>query len=983
MYDYSDITDMFKKKEKSKSGTVFTVVDFSHNTEHDNDPEDIIKFYKGYSSALYNKNKSEWNKHPIFTVGEKVNRKDDTLPLITEMQFQFSDKNKRNELNEQIETEQFAQNIISIHQKLIKEFFIISYDEMEYICVVCKSRLIRNGDNIIFRARFQFPYCVVKRDFLSHTFRKRLFQELEKLDTDDLFHLSCVSPDDEDDNEWNNYLLPTRDVYPLIGSSDKVDLPPVTFESIWGYDTAEEEIEELDLRDCYSIKTHSLFDEKYIGDEDVSFEEFEDEYEISGIGVPIFLSLFFYNKMSDLKPQFLSPSLRDGGEKEGEGGSVSGKEEILSTVSGSLEKSEDEYDAITDFEMFIDLVECLASKRFNTEMYMFDIGKCLFNCFQGGYDGLKWWIKYTNEKSTKYNEDFCHEHYPSFGDENFITVKTIGWYAKEDNFELYQQWHEKYCLPKMKLAISRETFPQVLVAQAFHRFFWLDYIYTGGKARDWYRFRNNRLNAISEESIRRDITEKFIPCFDRFRNQYMLEKINLSDKVGSSKKAAEDARDFEKTIKVIGQLIDRLLSQHYRSSIMMTIREYFEDSQFFDKIDINPNLLGAFNCVIELTPTGAFTRTGKPEDYITKKMGVSYSSEYDYNHRNVKDALKYLRQVFPEKSIFEFVLKDNAAMLYGKNVEKTFRCYIGDTNGSKSIYQAIHKKMFGDYYKDLPNEFYSGTRSNPSGPTPELAQLSGARVVYSTEPDAGLNFRGDKIKLITGSDSQFGRGCKENGGSINPSYNAIMVMNRIPNISNLDEATKERFGMFPFEGRWVRDEEDIGVPEEFEEQIKQKLYRMDKRFEKNIPRLAMGFLWLAVENYAKYMREGNKRPPYMKKFMKDHWKANDPYLCYIDEHIIKKEKQKECSKCDGDDCKRCKDGYITVPDTDHGLRSKDIYPMFKKWLRKGDHNMRAPTQGQFTKDMSTRDKLGKQVKWVWQGYALRADESDEEDSDEE
>lgn len=975
MYDYSDITEMFNKKHHDRSKkSVFTIVDFSSNVEMDNMPEDIIRFYKGYSVALYNKDKTEWNKPPVFSLGEKVG-KDDIIPLITEMKFEFSDKNKKNELSEQIDTDKFSKEIIHIHQKLIKEFFIIGFDELEYIGVVCKSKLIRKNDTIVLKVRFQFPYCKLHRNFLTHTFRKRLLEELEKLDTDDLFHLSCITShkEDEYDNEWEYFLQPTRDVYALTGSSDDVSLPPISFESIWSYDTSEDEPEELELTDSYSIKTHTFFDEKYLGDEQVSFEEFEDDFEISYIGMPIFLSIFFYDKIGDLKPDYavMKSSVKE--ERI--------KDDMTSTVS---EKGEDEYDNITDFEIFLELIECLSKKRFDSEIYVLDIGKCLFNCFEGGYEGLEWWIKYVKEKSSKFDEDFCHENYPDLGDNNFITIKTIGWYAREDNLEQYQSWHEKYCKPKMRLAISRDTFPQVLVAQAFHRFFWLDYIYTGGRQKDWYRFKNHRLNVISEESIRRDITEKFIPCFDRFRNQYMLEKININDKMGVSEKAKRMTADFEKTIKMIGQLIDRLLSQHYRSSIMMTIREYFEDSQFYEKIDINPNLVGCFNCIIELTQNDAFPRSGKPEDYVTKKMGVSYCSEYDYNHKNVKDSLKYMRQVFPEPSIFEFQLKDNSALLYGKNTEKSLRCDIGDTNGSKSIFQAIHKKEFGDYYKDLPNEYYSGVRTNQSGPSPELAQLSGARVVYSTEPDAGLNFRGDKIKLITGGDSQFGRGCKENGGSINPSYNAIVVMNRIPNISNLDEATKERFCMVPFEGRWVREEEDIEVPETYEEQVKQKLYRMDKRFEKNIPRLAMGFLWLAVNNYGRYMREGNKRPEYMKKFMREHWKSNDPYLCFIEEHIIKKEVQKLCDNCSGSEngCKRCNLGYISVPDTQYGLRSKELFPIFKKWLRKGEHSIKHPTPGQFTKDMSTRDKLGKQVKWRWEGYALRADESDEE-SDEE
>jgi phage/plasmid-associated DNA primase len=971
MWDYTDLTKMFKN---TKTKSVFEAQDFIDKSIHNIPSEGIVKFYKGYSLALYNKNKSEWNEPPIFSLGESLG-KSDSIPLITEFQFTFSDKNKKNALDEQMDNEDFAKQIIEVHHRLIKEFFIIDFKQSEFLAVVCKSKLVRNGPKIILRVRFQFPYCRCPVKLMEGKMRIRLLELLEELDTDSIFYSSTLTEDT--DNEWENYILPVRKVYPLLGSTDDKKIPPIMYDGIYGIEE-DGKIVEFDLSEAYSLTTHGLLTEKYIGDEEINFDDYEDDYEISLIGLPIFLSLFF--GQNKCKPRYKEELEEDKFEDEDI------QEFSSQSVISNSEKIADEYNDISDYEIFIELVECLSPKRFNTEIYLMDIGKCLFNCFEGSFEGLQNWINHTEEKSTKFDSSFCHENYPSFGDGNHITIKTIGWYAREDNIRQYKIWHEKFCLPKMEQTITRDSFPHVLVAQAFYRFFWLDFIYAGGKYKKWYRFRQHRLMEISDdEAIRRDITEKFIPCFDEFRNQYTEQKVSVSRKLGSSERAKSMSRDFENTIKRIGMLIDKLLSDGYRGALLRTIREYFLEDGFYDKIDTNPSLLGVTNCVIELTGSGGFARTGKPEDYITKRLGVSYSSEYDYNHKNVKDVLKYLRQVFPEKSIFDFMKKDISALLYGRNVEKSFRVWIGDTNGSKSIFQAMLKKMFGDYYKDLPNEFYSGTKMTASGPTPEMAQLTGARVVFSTEPDAGINFKGDRIKLITGSDSQFARGCKKDGGSINPSYNAVMVLNRIPNISNLDEATKRRFAMLPFEGRWVDEDDDIDVPDAFEEQIKEKLYWMDKRFEKQIPRLAMGLLWVAVENYQKYITEGNRKPLYMRDFMNDHWKANDPYICFIDEFIIRTEKEIDCKKCiekEEKNCGKCKKGKKMIIDKTHKLRSKELFKPFKNWLRTSDFQMKIPTPGQFTKDMSTRDKLGKQEKWEWLGYKLKNDESDDESDDE-
>jgi hypothetical protein len=121
--------------------------------------------------------------------------------------------------------------------------------------------------------------------------------------------------------------------------------------------------------------------------------------------------------------------------------------------------------------------------------------------------------------------------------------------------------------------------------------------------------------------------------------------------------------------------------------------------------------------------------------------------------------------------------------------------------------------------------------------------------------------------------------------------------------------------------------------------------------------------------------------------MKNYWKANDPYICFIDEHIEKMEKEVECKKCtdkDNDEkgCKRCNKGIRMKIDKDYKIRTKDIFGVFKKWLRSSDYSIKMPTQGQFTADMCTRDKLDKQDNFFWNGFRLKVQE-DDDDSDED
>ena len=101
-WDYTELTKMFQRRKKEK--TLFESYDFITGKTHNIPASGLIDYYKGYSLLLRDKDMSEWNEHPIFGLAENLGD-EKSCPLITEFEFRFSDKNKRNELDDQMENE--------------------------------------------------------------------------------------------------------------------------------------------------------------------------------------------------------------------------------------------------------------------------------------------------------------------------------------------------------------------------------------------------------------------------------------------------------------------------------------------------------------------------------------------------------------------------------------------------------------------------------------------------------------------------------------------------------------------------------------------------------------------------------------------------------------------------------------------------------------------------------------------------------------
>lgn len=932
---------------------VFSVHDFTTKKVYPVDINNVISFFRLYSDCLYCKEKNQWNISPIYMLGEVTA---EIIPVITEFTLKFEQDTEVEK--ETLIDKKLMHRLIDCHHQVFNEIVHVSPNCTEYTCIATISRPFPSGQGLVSqKIKLIFPYCRMSKINLGTIFRTRLLTKIRKTNLNRYF--SKCAPI----GSWEQHLQPVKEFYSLYGSTDNPKEAPTVYEAVYGefIDSECKDIpleEAFDLRQWQFIKTGQCVYEEIDTLVEEEGAEQKGNYEASYKLLPLFCSINFASHISRIKEKNL------------------GGAETSSSADPSESMAADENDPDpTQLEIAIEMIDILGMQRFEEENYFLEIGKALYNASGGTEDGLKIWFRSGDERGCDYDMDFCRNHYDEF-DNEYITVKTLAWYARKDNLARYQQWHDNWCLSKLSKCYREQD--DIIVAEAFYRVFWLDYSFHN---KLWYKFDKSRLKKTKDEVyLRLDITQKFIPKFISLRSQICEEQLNIKAHAGRSTRLEKESKDLEAHLSAITKLIKKLHSDRFRNTLVRCVRDYFHIEDLHKMLDINPNLLGVKNGVIELLEDRAIFRPGKPEDYITKKAGVSYRPEYTMSHPDIKKIILYFRQVFPNEEVNHHMKKDVASMLYGHNPEKLFRMWIGDTNGSKTIFQRILKYMFGagEYYADLPPEFFSASQKGSSGPSPELAQLKGSRVAFSDEPDDDMDFKGARIKKMTGNGSFFARGCGEDGGSIDATFKMFMVLNIVPNISGMDYATLKRLSMILFEGQWLKPNEAkaINLPDDIEEQIKLKKYIMDDRIENDIPRLASALMWLAVKYYADYRREGIENPPYVTKWMEEYWKRHDPYNAYIIERLENVKVRVECEECndfdDNQKCDCCKgEKYIEKPDTKKYITSTDIFPDFRRWMKDTYPNLKAINKTKMTEILSSKDKLGKQRERRWYGYKLK------------
>ena len=297
---------------------------------------------------------------------------------------------------------------------------------------------------------------------------------------------------------------------------------------------------------------------------------------------------------------------------------------------------------------------------------------------------------------------------------------------------------------------------------------------------------------------------------------------------------------------------------------------------------------------------------------IAKRLGTSCIK--GWYHRHTKRLIKWLAQVFVDRELLHYFLKDASSFLRGRNSEKLLRIWSGERDNSKSAIVKLYKCL-GMYQIMMPSNFMSAKNGSSSGPTPEIGRTKSVRAGFVNEIDEDEEkFKSGHIKKAVAGDARYGRLLNQNGGDIEMTYKIIVQCNNIPKIVGLenDQATVSKLLIVPFLSKWL-----VDAPEDINEQYKKRIFQVDPFFEDSIPELYSSFIWLMVQFFPIYSTEGLKAPKIVVDYTKKYIDKNDTYTKFIKQMLVF----------------AYTDETKTVVDTNRKLSNKQLYDTFKIWFK--------------------------------------------------
>jgi phage/plasmid-associated DNA primase len=909
----------------------------------------------------------------------------DESAFIVELNFRFMDSEKVRHEDGPF-NDSFLCEIIQCASRVLDSQFVFTENKKELICCVLQSRKISvdplTPDVVNYSIRLHYPFCRTKIDICDNI-RKLVIKEL---------HTSGPKLDQSALGEWSQRYdanIPMKYV-PLYGSRRKACEEPLELTHIFSpYVDEDGLLLQVELGDVFEPNRHSD-----VLSNRIDAEILDDDLEK---WLPLFFSSVYCSTVCKVNTGM---------------GGASERAVLVQELNLVGQAITDPRYPLEFMKIFIELFEekheddkknNLPSLKDN-QMLWLDIGKAYYNATNGTVEGLNLWKKYT-EGSTIFNENTCEIKYPLGRDASLITYKTVAWHAKTFVSKKYEEWHHAWVHAAMDKSIKEQRHTDV--AELFYRKYWLNFAYssTGNRRGRTYRFDGNghrwRQLADGEIIIGKILTDEFLPQFEKKQSD-LFDGLNPENKSklinrstgrrNSKKETDEDSaqEDLELRIKNLSKIIDMLGRTQQKRCIISECQEKLFIEDFEKKLDVNPYLIGVINGVIEVDTRDSLFRAGKPEDYICMYTSIPYREDFSMSCDAVKRYIRYLNQVFPDRDLMNYMRKDIASFLKGRNSEKLFRIFSGCGDNSKSVFIKLIERAFGSYCVNVPVSVITVKRGSSSSATPETARLRGCHIATCAEPDDNETIKAGIVKSMTGNDRFFTRALFSNGEEIEAMYKLILITNKVPSIPNAGRAIKNRVIIIPFLATFV----DKNYPDDDEEQYEKKLFKKDPDFEDYIPLLSQAMLWCAVQDYRNYCQEGLKKLP---KVIVDetntYWEENDPYDLFIREKLVK-EVVNENEIQDND----FGDFIQVVPvETEDGegadlvktgrkkktqkkeikytteLLMTDLYRVFKAWIKEAFPGINPmPDQPQVKTEMANR--LGPQKNRKWLGWSVREEE---------
>jgi P4 family phage/plasmid primase-like protien len=370
-----------------------------------------------------------------------------------------------------------------------------------------------------------------------------------------------------------------------------------------------------------------------------------------------------------------------------------------------------------------------------------------------------------------------------------------------------------------------------------------------------------------------------------------------------TRKGGIEGDDFINKIGKVKHIAKQLKSLGFVNAVKSFCARKFYDPKFEEKLNDNYDLIGFENGVFDLS-TMTF-RKGLPDDYITFSVGYDYVV-YKEDDKIFIEIYDYFKKVQRDPAMMNYLLEFIASCMRGMP-DQHFHFWTGSGSNGKSTTIDMIKQLMGDYFGVLPITILTRKRGSSSGPTPELADKNGKRLLVLQEPEHTDVIYVGQMKELTGTDTIYARGMYEKKGfEYVPQFKMVMPCNILPPIPARDGGTWRRIRATPWESEFVDDEP-----------VEDHQFKKDKKLTQKFAKWKEPLMWLILNKYFKKYKENDYdiyEPDKIKEATKDYKKDSDIYYEFILQYMVE----------------------LDPKDREYGIHSEalnDIYDTFKKWYR--------------------------------------------------
>lgn len=187
-------------------------------------------------------------------------------------------------------------------------------------------------------------------------------------------------------------------------------------------------------------------------------------------------------------------------------------------------------------------------------------------------------------------------------------------------------------------------------------------------------------------------------------------------------------------------------------------------------------------------------RAHSPDDLCTKLAPV----EYDPEARGERWQ-SHLDRFLPDREVQRQVQRDLGLSLVAATLEESLSIWYGTGANGKTTTARALQAVLADYAKRAAPNLLVASR-NERHPT-ELADLCGARLVFSVEVDEGKKLAEALVKDLTGGDRKKARLMRQDFFEFEQTFSIILIVNHKPIITGTDEGIWRRVRLIPWQVR--------------------------------------------------------------------------------------------------------------------------------------------------------------------------------------